>query len=319
MLLVTGGMGHVGFEIVQQASAANLPVLAQYNRTFREADAAALGEGVRWVRCDLSDPFEVAVLAEHPIDGCIHTAAVPNERLARPDPRRAFATNVSATETLLELARRRNWRRFVNVSTGSVFQQETDFVRPILEDWPTSAQSTYSVTKRCGELLTTMYRSDFQLSAASVRISWVYGPPLVPNPPDLPRGPIPVFLRAALAGQPVRERSGEFAASFTYVADVAAGLLAAYRAEELAHDVYHLGSGVNNDTYQVATAVLAAVPGADIEIEPGTEPWTTYTTMRGPLAGDRLSQDTDFTPTYSLEDGIAAFAEWMRSHPETYR
>ena len=319
-LLVTGGMGHVGYELVRQASAAGVPVVAQYRRTFREADAAAAGDGITWVRCDLADLFEVASLAAtQPIEGCIHAAAVPNDKYARPDPRAAFAANVAATENLLELARRQGWRRFVYVSTGSVFQRETDFTRRILEDAPTSPVSVYGTTKRCGELLTSMYRNEYRVPAATVRISWVYGPPLVPRTLELPRGPIPAFLRAALLREPVREDGGDFAASFTYVADVAAGLLAAYRAPELRHDVYHLGSGENHDTARVAAAVRAAVPGAVLEIGPGTRPWTTFNTMRGPLAGDRLLQDAGFRPGHTLEQGIAAFADWMRAHPEAWR
>ncbi|MDP6704793.1 MAG: NAD(P)-dependent oxidoreductase [Alphaproteobacteria bacterium] len=319
-LLITGAMGHVGLELTAQAVAAGHKIVAQYRSTFRETEAAALGDRVAWVRCDLADPFEVADLAgRHDVDGCIHTAAVPNDRYARPDPRAAFHSNVTATENLLELARRNAWRRFLYVSTGSVFQRLTDFRTPVPEDAGTSAYTVYGATKRCGELLTTMHREEYGMPAASVRISWVYGPPMVPPVREPPRGPIPAFLREALAGEPIAEASGgDFAASFTHVGDVATGLLAAYDADRLNHDIYHLGSGRNYDTFRVAEAVRAAVPGAAIEVGPGTEPWTTYNTMRGPLAGTRLLDDAGFRPAYDLEAGIQAFADWMRAHPETY-
>jgi hypothetical protein len=41
--------------------------------------------------------------------------------------------------------------------------------------------------------------------------------------------------------------------------------------------------------------------------------------MRGPLAGDRLWQDAGFMVGHSLEQGIAAYADWMRAHPEMLR
>jgi nucleoside-diphosphate-sugar epimerase len=41
--------------------------------------------------------------------------------------------------------------------------------------------------------------------------------------------------------------------------------------------------------------------------------------MRGPLTGRRLLDDTGFTVAHSLDSGIAAYAEWMRAHPESYR
>jgi nucleoside-diphosphate-sugar epimerase len=35
--------------------------------------------------------------------------------------------------------------------------------------------------------------------------------------------------------------------------------------------------------------------------------------MRGPLAGERLKRDAGFAPRVTLEDGIAAFADWIRA------
>ncbi|HEX9278129.1 MAG TPA: NAD(P)-dependent oxidoreductase [Casimicrobiaceae bacterium] len=319
-ILITGGMGHVGYETVRQALAAGHDVVAQYRSVFREKDAKALRGPVTWVRCDLAVAVEVATLVDrYPVEGCIHTAAVPNEQFARADPVGTVDANVGAVCRLLDAARLNGWQRFLYTSTGSVFQNAIDPAKPILEDAPPQATNTYSTTKLAGELLTSLYRSQFGVPAATVRISWVYGPPLVPRVRENPRGPIPVFLKLALAGKPVREPSGaDFAASYTYVGDVAAGLLAAYRAPALAHDIYHLGSGRNFDTDAVAAAVRAAVPGAVIEVGPGTAPWTDHTRMRGPLAGTRLVDDTGFAPAHSLDAGVAAFAEWMRAHPESF-
>ena len=318
-LLVTGANGHVGSTVVRTAAAAGMDVIALVRSPDRAEGLLEAGSGrVRLVACELGDPFEIAAaLAGHRPRACIHTAAVPNDRLAKPHPWRAIATNVTATAALLELARRQGWERFVHVSTGSVFQTERDFTRALAEDHPTAAHTTYGATKLCSEHLVRMYRHDFGLSAAVVRISFVYGPPLVPRFRDLPRGPVVALLREAILGEPIREPSGgDFQASFTYIEDVAAGLVAAATAADLRHDVYHLGNGRNWTTFEVAAAIRAAVPGAVVEVGPGTEPWTTYNTMRGPLSGSRLRDDAGFEAAFPLERGVAAFAEWMRRHRE---
>lgn len=319
-LLVTGGMGHVGFETTKQAVIQGIPVVAQYFNTFRERDAAEVGSGVTWIRCDLSDPFEVASMgAKHDIDGCIHTAAIPNDKLALPRPHQTFQSNVAATEYLLETARRHSWRRFVQVSTGSVFQELPDTTSPVPEWASPTPKSLYGGTKRCAEIMAAAYANSFGLSACSVRISWIFGPPLVPRTMDGPRGPIPEFLRRVLSGEKVDEPSGgDFAASFTYVTDCALGLLKIYTAKRINHSVYHLGSGKNQTTHRVVEAIRTAVPGASISVGPGTAPWTEYTVMRGPLSCERMREDFGFQPTFTLERAIGSFADWMRAHPETY-
>ena len=316
-LLVTGAMGHVGYELARQAVARGIPVVGQYMSTFREQDAERLGPGIVWARCDLADPFGVAMLAaEHDIEGCIHTAAVPNDVLAIPAPLKALQSNVTATGLMLEAARRLKWRRFVFVSTGSVFQSLPDAVTPVPEDMAPTPKSLYAVTKRASEMMVGVYARTYGLSAATARISWIYGEPLVPPAFDAPRGPIPEFLRRALRGEAVQEPSGgDFAASFTYVPDCAAGLLALWGAERLAHDIYHVGSGRNHTTFEVAHAVRKAVPGAVVEVGPGSAPWTDTTVMRGPLACSRMADELGFRPAHDLEAGVAAFARWMRANP----
>jgi UDP-glucuronate 4-epimerase len=61
--------------------------------------------------------------------------------------------------------------------------------------------------------------------------------------------------------------------------------------------------------------VQKAVPGAVFELGPGTEPWTRYTSIRGPLAGDKFLSDTGYAPTHSLDAGVGAYADWMRANP----
>ena len=316
-LLVTGATGHVGGEIVRQAMKRDMPVIAVARDAVGEAEAQAF-PSVKWLQCDLADTDAVmALTARNRIDACIHAAAISNEAYARPDPRGAIATNVGATANLLEAARLASWRRFVLISTGSVFSLNSDTTRPILEDQAPGVANVYSTTKLCAELLTSMYRTEYGLSASTVRISWVFGPPIISDQPM--RGPIPSYLLRALQGIAIREGGAEFAASFTYVADAAAGLLAAATAPELRHPIYHLGHGVNFTAGQAAAAVRSAVPGAVIELTGGTEPWTRYTSLRGPLAGDRLRADTGYNPTHTLEAGVRAYADWMRAHPELWR
>ena len=313
-LLVTGASGHIGLEIVKLAATRGMQVVASFRGEFRAAEM----NGVAWTRCDLADANAVRDLAsKHRIDACIHCAAISNEAYARPNPLDAINTNVGATANLLDAARQGSWRRFVLVSTGSVFQLRRDTVKAIDEEQTPEPANVYSTTKFNAEQLTRMYRSEYGLSASAVRISWVFGPPVISDQPQ--RGPIPSYLLRALRGVAIRESGADFCASFTYVVDVAEALLAAATAPALNHAIYHFGHGVNFTAGAAAAAVRKAVPGAIIELSSGTEPWTRYTSLRGPLAGDRFRQDTGYSPAHTLEAGIAAYAAWMRANPALWR
>jgi len=317
MLMLTGGTGHVGGRIVARAIAEGTDLLALHRGAAPPA-AAAQGSSVTWASCDdLADADAMNGLAErHGVTSCIHAAAVSNEAYALPDPLGAVVANVGATATLLDTARRQGWRRFVLVSTGSVFQKRLMNGAPIPEDAPTVPENIYSTTKSAAEMLVRMYRSEFGLSAGTVRISWVYGPPVVTQ--DATRGPIPSFVIRALRGEPIHEGGADFAAGFTFVDDVAEGLLATVSADKLASPIYHLGHGKNFKLSDVAEAIRAVIPDAEIELSPGTDPWTRYTALRDPLGVGNMHADTGFQPGYSLAQGIAAFIDWLRDRPELW-
>ncbi|MFC7397776.1 NAD-dependent epimerase/dehydratase family protein [Chelatococcus sp. GCM10030263] len=312
-LLVTGAMGHVGYEIVRNL-ARSRPVIAQYHRTFRQADADALGAHATWVACDLTDLQAVERLCrEHGVDSCIHLAAMANEMYCRPDPVAAFQANVGAVVNLLDVARRHEWRRMIYGSTGSVFKN-VDPAMPIMEDLPPDADGLYGTTKACGEIMVRAFRAQFGVDAATVRISWIYGPPVVNY--TFARGPIPPILIDALRGVERNDASGgNFSAGFTYIDDVVEGLIAAVDAPRLNHAIYHLAPLHNYAVFEVAEAVKSAVPGAVIAIGPGAMPWSTYTPIRGPMDGSRFIADTGFRTRFDLRRGIGAYAAWLQAEP----
>jgi UDP-glucuronate 4-epimerase len=309
-LLVTGAMGHVGFEIMRRL-ARERPVLGQYHRTFRSQDADAIGPDARWVSCDLTDPQAVESLChDHHIVSCIHLAAIANESVASPDPVTAFRVNAGATVSLLDAARRHGWRRFLNCSTGSVFKS-VDPERDVLEGRPVDADSIYGSTKGCGEAMTTAFRAQYGIDAASVRLSRIYGPPIKAG--ATARGPIPAILIGALKNEPRQDESGgDFRAGFTYIDDVVDGLIAAIDAPRLNHATYHLAPPYNSTISEVVELVRALVPGSDIEIGPGTGLWGQFAAMRGPMSSERFLADTGFQPRFSLKEGLAAYANWLR-------
>jgi nucleoside-diphosphate-sugar epimerase len=317
MLLLTGGTGHVGGQIIKHLVHNKTNAVATYRGAEPPETASSDQPYVTWVKCDINDAAKLSDLGErYAIKSCIHGAAVSNEAYAFPDPSSAVITNIGATAVLLETARLQNWDRFILVGTGSVFEKRKWTGAPIPEDAPLEPGNVYSVTKASSEMLCEMYRTHFGLSASVVRISWVYGPPVVAR--DATRGPIPSFVIRALRGEVIHEDGADFSAGFTYIEDVANGLLAAAAANQLNEPVYHLSHGLNFSLGEVADAISDIVPGADIKLGPGTLPWTKFTAMRDPLSAQNLRADAGFEPTFLLDKGISQFAKWLRANSELW-
>jgi nucleoside-diphosphate-sugar epimerase len=314
-VLITGTMGHVGYMTAMACAEAGLDVVAHYHSTYRQAWVQAAGPRVRWVKGDVTDFAHLLEIAdEYGVDGAIHSAALPNDTVCRPVPVHSVAVNVLSTEHLLELARQRKWRRVVYVSTGAVYQASdpNGFIR---ETDPATPGNVYGTTKHMGELLVNMYQKTYGISACTIRVSWVWGPPLIPTGLDGPRGPIPYFLIRTVQGEKVHEPSGgEFIANFTYVKDVAHALLLAYRKESLASNLYNVSNGEHYSAAQIVETIRRVLPGAEVSVGPGMKPWIDYTVLRGSFDITRVRTELGFEVRYPLEKGIADYATWLKAN-----
>ena len=81
----------------------------------------------------------------------------------------------------------------------------------------------------------------------------------------------------------------------------------------LKHRVYNIAGGVLVHAEDFVNAVLAVIPDAEINLEPGRS--DTY--KEGAyLDITRLREETGFEPEFSVETGVAHYIEWLRAGNE---
>ena len=113
-LLITGASGFLGRAIVRAAIEAGHEPIALV-RPSTDTDGFGWPDRVRIVRGDLLEPGHwTAALRD--VEAVAHAAAVMSG-----DPARQFAGTVTATEKLLNALDLPNLRRFVHVSSFSVY------------------------------------------------------------------------------------------------------------------------------------------------------------------------------------------------------
>jgi nucleoside-diphosphate-sugar epimerase len=173
-VLVTGALGKVGAAAVGCLQARGHEVVATDRATpvFETADVRA----ARYVQADLTD----AGSAHHVVRGCeavVHAAALPEP--SQNVPHDVFGNNLLAAFNVVEAAVRGGLRRLVNVSSetvpGFIFAERAFLPSycPVDEQHPTTPQDPYALGKLFAEQLcdAAVRRSD--LTAVSVRPSWV--------------------------------------------------------------------------------------------------------------------------------------------------
>ncbi len=316
-VLITGAAGLVGSNIVVKCAASGIEALAhdKINPSAEVREHVGSSAAITWIRGDLYDWAHLLEIAlQYEIEGVIHSAALPNVSSCRPAPLTATRVNVVATQNLLELARRLKWRRVVYVSTGAVFQRSNDPDSWIHDDDPPCPNDVYGTTKYMGELLANMYYHVYDVDTCTVRASWVWGPPERPLEQfDLARGPISLFVKAAMRNESLHvPGGGDFRANLTYVKDLANAIVLAYRKDELKQRVFNVSNGAHYSVSDVATAVKKVVPNADISVGSGLEPWTEMHATRGSFDIGGAKAELGYTVDYFLEEGLRDYTEWLR-------
>lgn len=166
------------------------------------------------------DVIDRARLAEaiSGVHGIIHLAAVSRVIWGERDPEGCWATNVGGTSNVLELAAVEPGKPWVIFASSREVYGQPDTL-PVTEDAPLRPVNIYGQSKVEGERLVSEARQA-GVRAATVRLSNVFG-----SVHDHPDRVVPAFARGAVSGIELRVDGGNHTFDFTYVDDVARGIV----------------------------------------------------------------------------------------------
>ncbi len=294
--IVTGAGGLVGRAVAAQLRARGDTVIG--------IDRVASGAGdERVVDCDLRDIHRLHALAAVPgLDTIIHCGAHSGPMLARDNPYDLVSVNVLGTANVLELARVRKLRRFVNCSSVSVYGPTA--VGPVAEESGLHPSTVYGATKLAAEQLVTAYAREHGLDTVSLRLSWVYGPNRTTS--CLLRR----MLADALEGRAtVVPWGADFYRQYIHVDDAAAALVRAVDAPAVGQRVYNVTGGSYQTLAETAALVRRVLPQAEISLGGGPDPGDDAQHRFDISAAER---DLGYVPAVPLETGIRRFVDHLQ-------
>jgi UDP-glucose 4-epimerase len=308
VVLVTGGAGFIGSELVHQLAAQGSRVVVVDNLVNgrRENLDGLLDDQVQLVLADVRDTQRLADLMRG-VDIVFHLACL-GVRHSIHLPQENHEVNATATLKLLSLARAAGVKRFVYVSSSEVYG--TAHWVPMTEEHPTFPMTVYGASKLAGECYTRAYYRTYGYPTVVVRPFNTYGPRCHHEGDS--GEVIPRFLLRCLAGRPmVVFGDGTQTRDFTYVSDIARGILMAGFADDAVGETINLGSGHEIAINEVAREIAAVVGRPDAVV-----------IHDAPRPGDvlRLCADTTkarqllgFEPQVTLREGLSRLRDWYLS------
>lgn len=308
LVIVTGGAGFIGSELVRQLADRGHPVLAIDNLVNgkRENLAGLHSDRVRLLELDFR---HVDALRPYLRDAAlVYHLACLGVRHSVHSPVENHDVNATGTLHLLRACHAASVPKFVCVSSSEVYG--TAQWSPMSEAHPTFPCTVYGASKLAGECYVRAYHTTYGYPTVVVRPFNTYGPR---SHHEGDSGEvIPKFLLRCLAGKPmVIFGDGMQTRDFTYVSDTAHGIMLAGASDTVVGRTINLGSGRElpiNDLARLVAEVVGRPDAAIVRDEP--RPGDVRQ-----LCADmsRARALLGYEPRVPFEEGLARLLGWYRA------
>jgi nucleoside-diphosphate-sugar epimerase len=322
-VLVTGGAGYVGMNVVEALLARNdRIILLDSGKTPAAVQKALAPHGalVEIIHADICDAAAVeSVFAGRHIDGVIHCAAVTagREREAS-EPASSIEVNQNGTLNLLLVARKHAVRRFVFTSSAAVYGESLYRLQRLYEDTsPVVPVSLYGITKFAAERTCVRLRELWSFDVVCARLGTLVGPWERATGVRDNFGTHSQLASYALKGETALLPQHAVRRDWVYSRDVAAGLILLLNAKATRHAVYNLSAGGEwGGIEEWCGRLRAAYPRFGCRTAVANEkPNIGYTDRdRCPLDIGRMVSEFGFKP-HATAEAYDGYLEWMGRMP----
>jgi len=249
-VLVTGGAGFIGTNLINKLVAENIQVysLDNYSTGIKDNESVL----ATYINGDIES---IENISEKNFDICFHLAAQSRVQPSFEDPEDSFRINVQGSLKVMEWAKNNNVK-VIYAGSSSKHHDPSD--------------SPYAMTKFLGEEVCKLYKKSYDVDVEIARFYNVYGPY---EPLDEKFGNvIGIWRLRAMKGEPLPiVGDGEQRRDFTHVDDIVDGIIKIANTTIKHGDAWEIGSGINysiNELYKMFKNKFN-VSSINIEDQPG--------------------------------------------------
>ncbi|HOS85152.1 MAG TPA: NAD-dependent epimerase/dehydratase family protein [Bacteroidales bacterium] len=316
-VLVTGGAGFIGSNLIEALLAANNTVVCLDNlatgykhnieRFFKNPNFSFIEGNI----CD----GEVCKKAINNISVVFHHAALGSVPRSISDPVTSARVNIQGFVNIITAAKDAGVTRFIYASSSSTYG-DADY-SPKIETKKGNLLSPYAVTKQTNDLFASVFSQLYDIETIGLCYFNVFGP--YQDPQGAYAAVIPKFIDCLLRKQsPIIYGDGSQSRDFTYIDNVVhANLLAATAPLQNKHEHINIACSESIDLTTLTMYMISSLAKHKPAIGKITP---TYTNIRkGDIKHslaciDKAKQILSYSPQVSVKDGIDKTIEWFLQH-----
>lgn len=318
-ILVTGADGFIGSHLVEALvkKSAHVKALSYYNSFnhwgwLEKLENVDCLQDIEVIPGDIRDSHFINKITRG-MDVIFNLAALIAIPYSYSAPDSYVETNIKGALNICQAALENGCQRLIHTSTSEVYG--TARYVPMDENHPLQPQSPYCASKIGADAIALSFFHSFKLPLIIARPFNTYGPR------QSARAVIPTIIsQLAAGGKVIRLGNLSPTRDFNYVKDIVAGALQLAECDKAVGETVNIGSNTEVSIGELAEKIKklmhseAVVVREEIRLRPENSE-----VEQLKCDNKKIKELVDYTPQYTLEQGLTETIEWIDKNLEKYK
>jgi UDP-glucose 4-epimerase len=308
-VLITGGAGAIGSNLCRALADLGASVIVLDDCSSAERWNLPQAENLAFFNGSVLDDEALKQVFNGRPHFVFHLAALFANQNSIEHPKKDLLVNGLGTLKVLQYAHLTGVERLVYASSGCSVYGKSPL--PLQEEYVSLDLDTpYQISKMLGELYCNFFSNFHRQCVVRARFFNSYGPGEIPG---RYRNVIPNFIYWALKGEPLPiTGTGEETRDWTYVEDIADGLVRAAVYPQAVGQALNLASGKETRVIDLAGLVNELTGNRAGVVYRGRRRWDTKARLLASI--EKARRLVGYEPRTALREGVGKTVEWFREN-----